>query len=244
MLCLADRGSLSFALWRAACATGAALVWRTPATVTLPILKPYADGFDRSELRWNQRSSDPDRDRDDEHLDAFYSPNTTARRSPRGARFKAYVAPYGFEPQDRTGDGRYNAAAVLRQRFLELQLMPLHHAADGKHRLTLAVVFQARRGYDRFDRLGLGDVDEAAGADHHHIGLAQVGYLLAAVSDEISQIPLGVYRIFITPEGDQTEFQHVVNVADAGVRKYRLSGGGTASRSCGSRHVARRVSTA
>ena len=53
MLCLADRGFLSFSLWRAACATGAALVWRAPATVTLPILERYADGSYRSELRWN-----------------------------------------------------------------------------------------------------------------------------------------------------------------------------------------------
>ena len=61
MLWLADRGFRSFALWRTACATGAALVWRAPATVTLPILERYADGSYRSELRWNQRSSDPDR---------------------------------------------------------------------------------------------------------------------------------------------------------------------------------------
>jgi hypothetical protein len=41
MLCLADRGFLSFALWRAACATGAALVWCAPATVThtLPVTR-------------------------------------------------------------------------------------------------------------------------------------------------------------------------------------------------------------
>ena len=61
MLCLADRGFLSFALWRAACATGAALVWRAPATMTLPILERYAAGSYRSALRWNQHSSDPDR---------------------------------------------------------------------------------------------------------------------------------------------------------------------------------------
>ena len=34
------------------------------------------------------------------------------RRSPRGARCKTYVAPYGFEPEALTRDGRYNAAAV------------------------------------------------------------------------------------------------------------------------------------
>ena len=58
-------------------------------------------------------------DRDDEHLYAFYFPNATARRSPRGAPFKEYAAPHGFEPDALTRDGRYNAAAV---RLDDLQL--------------------------------------------------------------------------------------------------------------------------
>ena len=57
-------GFLSFALWRAACATGAALVWRAPATVMLPILERYADGSYHSELRWNQASGDQTGPRD------------------------------------------------------------------------------------------------------------------------------------------------------------------------------------
>jgi hypothetical protein len=28
------------------------------------------------------------------------------------------------------------------------------------------------------------------------------------MSDEIGQVPLGVYRILIAPEGDQTELEH------------------------------------
>ena len=51
-------------------------------------------------------------DRDDEHLFAFFFSNATALRSPRGARCKTYAAPYGFEPEALTRDGRYNAAAV------------------------------------------------------------------------------------------------------------------------------------
>jgi hypothetical protein len=82
MLCLADRGFLSFALWRAACATGAALVWRAPATVTLPILERYADGSYRSELRWNQRSSDGD-------------------RTPQPVRVVTYTLPNGPTPSTR-----------------------------------------------------------------------------------------------------------------------------------------------
>ena len=61
MLCLADRGFLGFDLWRTAAATGAALLWRAPAVVTLPILERYADGSYRSELRWNAACTSPDR---------------------------------------------------------------------------------------------------------------------------------------------------------------------------------------
>ncbi len=61
MLVLADRGFLSFDLWRPAAATGAALVWRASAHVGLPVLERYADGSYRSELRWNQRCQSQDR---------------------------------------------------------------------------------------------------------------------------------------------------------------------------------------
>ena len=60
-LVLADRGFLSFDLWRPAAATGAALVWRVSAHLGLPVLERYDDGSYRSELRWNQRSHSPDR---------------------------------------------------------------------------------------------------------------------------------------------------------------------------------------
>jgi len=61
MLCLADRGLLGFDLWRAASATGAALVWRASATFTLPVLERWADGSYRSELRWNPQCQSRDR---------------------------------------------------------------------------------------------------------------------------------------------------------------------------------------
>ena len=61
MLVLADRGFLSFDLWRPAAATGAALVWRVSAHLGLPVLERYPDGSYRSELRWNQRSQSADR---------------------------------------------------------------------------------------------------------------------------------------------------------------------------------------
>lgn len=61
MLCLADRGLLSFDLWRRAAATGAALLWRASATFTLPILERHADGSYRSELRWTSASTSRDK---------------------------------------------------------------------------------------------------------------------------------------------------------------------------------------
>lgn len=61
MLCLADRGLLSFDLWRQATTTGAALLWRAGVTFTLPILERFADGSYRSELRWNRQCHSPDR---------------------------------------------------------------------------------------------------------------------------------------------------------------------------------------
>lgn len=61
MLCLADRGLLSFDLWRQATATGAALLWRAAATFTLPLLERFADGSYRSELRWNSFCTSADR---------------------------------------------------------------------------------------------------------------------------------------------------------------------------------------
>lgn len=61
MLCLADRGLLSFDLWRQASATGAALLWRAGVTFTLPILERFSDGSYRSELRWNRKCTSPDK---------------------------------------------------------------------------------------------------------------------------------------------------------------------------------------
>jgi hypothetical protein len=44
MLCLADRGFFSFALWEQARETGAQLVWRVTKQLRLPVLEPLADG--------------------------------------------------------------------------------------------------------------------------------------------------------------------------------------------------------
>jgi hypothetical protein len=61
MLCLADRGFLGFDFWREADSTGAALLWRAGAHLTLPVLEEHPDGSYLSELRWNAKCRSPDR---------------------------------------------------------------------------------------------------------------------------------------------------------------------------------------
>jgi hypothetical protein len=61
MLCLADRGFLGLDLWRAAAATGAALVWRAKLNAVLPVLERFPDGSYRSALRWNSHCRSADR---------------------------------------------------------------------------------------------------------------------------------------------------------------------------------------
>jgi hypothetical protein len=51
MVVLADRNFASWALWRAATATGADLCWRISASFTLPVLEVLPDGTYLSELR-------------------------------------------------------------------------------------------------------------------------------------------------------------------------------------------------
>jgi len=48
MLVIADRNFYSFDLWRRAVDTGAALLWRVKAGVTLPVIEPLSDGSYRS----------------------------------------------------------------------------------------------------------------------------------------------------------------------------------------------------
>jgi hypothetical protein len=60
-LCLADRGFLSFDLWRSARATGAALAWRAPDSFDLPVHESLSDGSYRSILNPTHRSRSAER---------------------------------------------------------------------------------------------------------------------------------------------------------------------------------------
>ncbi|WP_460963091.1 IS4 family transposase, partial [Parasphingorhabdus pacifica] len=62
MLLLADRGFLSFDLWRAAASTGADLLWRVRANVVLPVRRQFDDGSYLSEIAASRdyyRRADP-----------------------------------------------------------------------------------------------------------------------------------------------------------------------------------------
>ncbi len=62
MLCLADRGFASFALWQRARQTGAELLWRVPSNRVLPDLQRHADGSYRSAIYASQQDQRRRRD--------------------------------------------------------------------------------------------------------------------------------------------------------------------------------------
>jgi hypothetical protein len=82
MLCVADRGFISFDLWQRAARTGAALLWRVPSVYTLPVLERFADGSYRSALRANSACTSPD-------------------RTPQAVRVITYTVPGGPTPSRR-----------------------------------------------------------------------------------------------------------------------------------------------
>jgi hypothetical protein len=61
MLCLADRGFLSFDFWKEALQSGAALLWRAKGDIVFPVEERFADGSYRSVLRWNRGCRSADR---------------------------------------------------------------------------------------------------------------------------------------------------------------------------------------
>ena len=80
MLVLADRGFFSYALWKQASDTGAALVWRVVTSIRLPVLDEHSDGSYLSELLPNKLKTDLNRG--------------MKRRVPEGARIPVRVIEY------------------------------------------------------------------------------------------------------------------------------------------------------
>jgi hypothetical protein len=60
-LCLADRNFFSYALWNAALATGAALLWRVPSNLILPKLRRLSDGSYLSKIYPSSKARAKDR---------------------------------------------------------------------------------------------------------------------------------------------------------------------------------------
>jgi hypothetical protein len=80
MLLLADRGFYSYDLWAHALQTGAALLWRVPMNVRLPMLHRHDDGSYASELLPKQLKTDLNRG--------------MKRRVPEGVRIPVRVVEY------------------------------------------------------------------------------------------------------------------------------------------------------
>jgi len=90
----------------------------------------------------------------------------------------------------------------LGERVRELALVTLDHAADRDHRLRPARLLQAPGFDDGVDALLLRGVDEAAGVHEDDVGVLGPVSGLGAPVGELREIPLGVDRILVTPEGD------------------------------------------
>ena len=91
MLCLADRGFMSFALWQRARATGAELLWRARVDRLLPELERHGDGSYRSAIYANQ-------------------PDQRARRDPLDVRVIEYQI---SDPSRPENDTRYRLLSTI-----------------------------------------------------------------------------------------------------------------------------------
>ena len=85
MLLLADRGLVSFDLWRTITQTGADLLWRTRTNAVLPVVQTLPDGSYRSQIvaaRDHRHGRDPITVRVVE--DRLQDPGRPRRRLPTG----------------------------------------------------------------------------------------------------------------------------------------------------------------
>jgi Insertion element 4 transposase N-terminal/Transposase DDE domain len=89
MLCLADRGFYSFALWQRAAATGAALLWRTKSNHKLAVGERLPDGSFLSEI---------------------FDPGDRRREHPLAVRVVEYEIQ---DPGATSGEGRYRLLSTI-----------------------------------------------------------------------------------------------------------------------------------
>jgi hypothetical protein len=86
MLLIADRGFYSYDFWKQAAGSDAALLWRLPSAVKLPVLEAFPDGSYRSELLPKQLKTDLNRG--------------MKRRVPEGTRIPVRVIEYTIPNRD------------------------------------------------------------------------------------------------------------------------------------------------
>ena len=93
----------------------------------------------------------------------------------------------------------------LGQRFLELALVSLDHAADGDDRRACAGRLVLTRLHQRVERLLLRRVDEAAGVHDDDFGVVQIGRELSAMIGELREIALGIDGVLVAAKRDQSD---------------------------------------
>jgi AcrR family transcriptional regulator len=95
----------------------------------------------------------------------------------------------------------------FRERFSQLVLVTLDHAADANYRLTSTVRLVARCFDHRIDRFLLRRVDEAARIDDDDVRFIEVAGIFAAVLGELREIALGVDCVLVAAECDEADFE-------------------------------------
>ncbi|MNZ97817.1 hypothetical protein D3C78_1170760 [compost metagenome] len=92
----------------------------------------------------------------------------------------------------RASDRQHAGVHVTDAAFLDT-----HAAGDD----DLAVFLD--RFADHFQRLGLGAVDEAAGVDHHYVGILVGGHDFITFHTQLGQNALGIYQGFWATQADE-----------------------------------------
>src|SRR5690606_18619277 len=95
----------------------------------------------------------------------------------------------------RAGHRQHAGMDLADDRFLDA------HAAGDDHLAVLGDGFA-----DGLQRFGLGAVDEAAGVDHHHVGVIVFGRDLVALGAQLGQDAFGIDQGFRAAQADEADF--------------------------------------
>lgn len=122
------------------------------------------------------------------------------------------LAQLGDEPfHVRQAEEEIHLGNVLAQ----LILVALNHASDSHHGLRPAGFLVGARLEDRLNGLLLRGGDEAAGVHDDDLGSVDIRRDLGTVSHERGHHPLGVHRVLVTSERDQSDARAVIGTGQA-----------------------------